>query len=75
MVSFLFMVPTPQLEIQYFLYLFPLDAHKTVFADTLRFFTCLHIHLITKTRTYLFTDLTISILVCPLLFNIPSGNE
>lgn len=38
-------------------------------------FSRLHIHLITENSTYLFTDLTISILVCFLLFNIPSGNE
>jgi len=43
--------------------------------NTLRFFTCLHIHLITGNNMYLLADLTISIPVCPLLFYIPSGNE
>lgn len=50
-------------------------TQKIVFTNSLRFFTCLHIHLITENSTCLLTDLTISVPVCPLLFNIPSGTE
>lgn len=50
-------------------------TQKIVATNTLRFFTCLYIHLITEHRMYLLTELTISIPVCLLLFNIPSGNE